>query len=118
MDGATTAAILSAVAALGAAFLTYRASSQANRINSTKVDAEAYDRAQVLWEKALAQAESQTDRLRSQVDRLSDQLATEQDVSNNLRNQVRTLQQTVTSMEQSLSALRLQIAGASTRPGS
>lgn len=124
MDVTTViAAAVGGVPAIAAAWFAYRASvhanattEESNRIASTKVDAEAYERSQVFYEKLLAEAERHLDRLRGQVDRLQDQLdrvntqlASEQDVSNTLRNQVRSLFTQVNSMEGTLIEMRRQM---------
>ncbi len=128
MDTSILVALVAGVPSVAAALFAYRSSAQAtrakaetdaevNRIAATKVDAEAFERSQALYEKVLAAAEkevgrlqSQVDRLHDQLDRVNDQLAREQDVSNTLRNHVRTLQAQVTTMEQTLTALRIQIS--------
>ena len=107
---ALTIAIIAALPGLAAAAFAYRASAQANRTADRKVDAEAYERSQAIYEKTLSQADQQIDRLRQQVERLNEQLASEQDLSNSLRNQVRSLQTSVATLETTLTNLRSQLA--------
>lgn len=128
MDPTTiVAAAVGGAPALVAAWFAYRASARANeqaaaqaeetnRIAATKVDAEAYERSQLFYEKLLGEADKHLERLRTQVDRLQDQLdrvntqlANEQDVSNTLRNQVRILTTQVGSMEATVQILRVQM---------
>jgi len=113
---AILAAVFGGVPAVVAAIFAYRSSAQANAVSVKKVDAEAYERSQQFYEKLIAEADKQMERLRLQVDRLNDQvdrvnsqLAQEQDVSNALRNHVRTLTAQVGSMEMTLAELRVQI---------
>ncbi len=127
MDTNVIIAVIAGIPSLAAAAFAYRSSvsatrakstsdSEVNRLASTKVDAEAFERSQVIYEKAMLAAEKevgrlqgQVDRLNDQLDRLNDQLAREQDVSNTLRNHVRTLQSQVSSMEVTVSSLRHQV---------
>lgn len=118
MDPAITIALVAGVPSVVAAAFAYRSSARANKISETKVDAEAYDRSQLFYEKLLAEAEKHLERLRSQVERLNDQLdrvnnqlAQEQDTSNALRNHVRTLQLQVNSLEATVNELRIQLNG-------
>jgi peptidoglycan hydrolase CwlO-like protein len=117
LDSTVIIGFISMVGAMFSAYLAYRASSQANRTQDKKVDAEAFDRSQVFYEKLLAEADKAVERLRVQIERLQDQLdrvntqlSQEQDVSSLLRTHVRALQQQVNSMESTLGMLRTQLA--------
>lgn len=124
IDSSTiTAALSGGVPAILAAYFAYRSSmraaastEEANRLASTKVDAEAYERSQRFYESLVAEAEKHIDRLRLQIDKLNEQVdrllaqvATEQDVSNVLRNQVRALTTQIGNMETTLNELRIGI---------
>lgn len=120
-------AMVAGIPSIAAAFFAYRTSAKAtaakekadedvNRLGAMKLDAEAFDRSQQFYDKVIAAAEKEVDRLQGQIDRLhtqlervNDQLAREQDVSNTLRNHLRTVQQQVTTMEQTVNVLRSQI---------
>ena len=106
MDGATIPAIVAGVAAVVAAFLTYRASSQTNRISATKVDSEAYDRAQVIWDKALEHSDREISKLREYVERLEAQLRKSDENNAALRQTVAQLRETVARMERHNHLLR------------
>ena len=130
MDTTLLAGVLTGIPSLAAAAFAYRSSvaatraksdsdAEVNRLASTKIDAEAYERSQAIYEKAMTAAEKevnrlqgQVDRLQSQLERVNDQLAREQDVSNTLRNHVRTLQTQVQAMEQTVTSLRTQFSPA------
>lgn len=119
MDIATSAAVVSGLVAVVGAVLTYRASAQANKISDKKVDAEAYDRAQGLYEKTLAQAERQLDQaekqigqLRETVNRLEVQVRDERDVSDRLRVEVSKLRRIVDTMERHMARMRAQMRAA------
>ncbi len=111
-------ALVSLFGSVAAAYLSYRASSHANAVSAKKVDAEAFDRAAALYDKALQAAERETERMRSQVDRINQQLAQEQDVSNLLRNQIRALQGQVDSLEGIVAQLRRSLHEAGARKAS
>lgn len=109
-------AVIAAIFAYKSSIRANAVTAETNRLASTKVDAEAYERSQKFYESLLAEAEkhlerlrTQTDRLNDQVDRLNAQLANEQDVSNVLRNQVRGLTTQIGSMEVTLNELRIQV---------
>ncbi len=123
MDSTILIAGIGLSGSLAAGYLSYKASSQANkatqdanRINEKKVDAEAYARSQGFYEKLLSEADRHLDRLRTQVEALSeqltrvtDQLGDEQQVSDSLRNQLRDLQIQVASMESALITMRVDL---------
>lgn len=113
MDTPTLAAVIAGIVAIISAALTYRASSQANRVNSTKVDAEAYDRAQNIYKSGLAEYERQMGLMREQVDRLERQVQEEREVTEKLRRYVRELRETIARMERHIAVMRrkLQAAG-------
>jgi predicted RNase H-like nuclease (RuvC/YqgF family) len=106
MGTGNVAAIVAGIAAIIGAILTYRAGSQANRISATKVDSEAYDRAQVIWEKALTHSDREIDQLRKYVERLEEQLFRERESSDELRRVVARLKDTVARMERHNAHLR------------
>lgn len=124
MDNTILAAAIGGIPAILAALFAYRSSTRAaritddaNRLASTKVDADAYERSQRFYESLLHEAEKHIDRLRSQieilngqVDRLNSQLVTERDVSNSLRNQVKALTTQVSSMDATLKELRAELS--------
>jgi chromosome segregation ATPase len=120
MDKTIIIAAIGLVGSMLAGFLSYKASSaankataDANRINEKKVDAEAYVRSQGFYEKLLQEADRHLDRLRKQVEELSEQLTrvsqllnSEQTMSDALRGQVRQLQQKLTQMETTLNSMQ------------
>lgn len=126
MDTTIAAAFIAGVSSIVAAVFAYRASGQANRytseaaaevnrIASTKVDGEAYERSQQFYEKLLVAAEKEVSRLQQQVDRLREELdrvnfsmAAEVTVSDTLRSQVRELQQQVSVLSRSHGVVDLQ----------
>lgn len=125
MDATTiTAVAIGGIPAIVAAFFAYRASlraarvtEEANRIASTKVDAEAYERSQKFYESLTTEAEKHIDRLRGQIDRLNDQvdrlntqLATEKEISRAAREQVRALTSQINLMERTVNDLRQELA--------
>lgn len=103
LNPAVIAAVIAALAALGGAWLTYRASSRANKTNDRKVDLDEFKEAQAWYKERLAEADRHLERIRAQLDRVNDQLAREQDVSNALRNELRSLQGQVDLLERTLS---------------
>lgn len=117
MDASIITAGIAAVAAVAGAGFAYRASAQANRITDKKVDAEAFERSRQIYEKALADADKQLDRLRAQQDRMVDQLtkvneqlAKEQDLSSTLRAQIRALEIQMETMQEIVATLRAQLS--------
>lgn len=119
MKPETFAAFGAALVALVAAVLTFRSSTQANRISDKKVDAEAYDRGKALYEGALNLAERQLAQLREQVDRISTELDKERLVSGLLRMQMAELQETIARMERQIASMRarMQAHGIDEGPG-
>lgn len=109
MDPAVLAAIGAAGAAVVGAYLTYRSARQANTINSRKVDLEAFERSQTIYEKTIARLEAQGDRLVEQVEKVNNRLAVEQDISNTLRDQLRTLRTQVDDLNVTVNTLRTQL---------
>lgn len=112
MDIPTVTAIGAIVVAVVSAILTYRSSSQANRTAEQKVDAEAYDRAQGIWERALDQSDKQIERLRQQVERLERQVQAQAELETLLRDQIRELKATVSRMERQNAQLRTMLRSA------
>lgn len=99
-------AVIAGVPAIASALFAFRASSQANKVGEKKVDAEAFERSQTIYDKIVDRLQSQVDQLQGQLSRTGVQLASEQDVSFTLRNQVRTLQQQVESLSRTVADLR------------
>lgn len=106
MGTGNVAAIVAGIAAIIGAILTYRASSQSNRISATKVDNEAYDRAQVIWDKALAHSDREIGKLREYVERLETELRRSGEANEQLRQTVSALKETVARMERQNALLR------------
>lgn len=106
MGTANIAAVIGGVAAVIAAFLTYRSSSQANRISAAKVDSEAYDRAQAIWERALTHSEREIETLRKHVERLEAQLQNERELRAALRAELEAMKETLARMERQNRLLR------------
>lgn len=127
MDNPLIIAIVGLVGAMFSAYLSYRASTsanraadEANRVAEKKVDAEAYERSQGFYEKMLQEADKHLDRLRQQVELLSAQLErvvnelnSEQVTSLSLRKRVHELQIQVSTMELTVYELRRQLNGSS-----
>ncbi|MEV4096982.1 hypothetical protein [Streptosporangium saharense] len=105
-------AIVACVGALGSAAFTASASRRAARVEDSKVDAAAYDRAKQIYESALQTLEEQLTRLRERMAELNDQLAREQDTSAAMRTQVRDLREQVDLLEDTVADLRLQLSKA------
>lgn len=109
MDTATITAVAAAVVAIVSGALTYRASAQANRISAVKVDAEAYDRAQKIYQGGLEESERQVAALRAQIERLEIQMSREREISERYRQQIRGLKNTVTRMERHIAIMRAKL---------
>lgn len=112
MNASAVSAVIAAIAAISGAFLSYRAASGANRINSRKVDQEAYERAQAITDKVIDRLQGQADRLALQMETVNNRLAQEMDVSNVLRDQVRTLRAQVDDLTITVANLRAERATA------
>lgn len=108
-DPSVLVAIVAGVAAIVGAIFSYRASTRATSIESSKVDAAAFERAKSIYEGSLRELERQLERMREQFDRVNAQLATEQDTSSALRSQLRTLRSHVEELERTVNDLRLQL---------
>lgn len=101
MDTSIVVSIVAAIAAFGAAVLTYRSTAQANASNQRKVDLEEHRDAIERLRKIIEEQDRHVERVRVQLDRVQDQLAREQDVSNALRSTVRHLQEQVDELTRS-----------------
>ena len=108
-DPSVLVAIVAGIAAVIGAWFSYRASTRATSIETSKVDAAAYERAKTIYEGSLRELERQLERMREQMDRVNQQLYTEQDTSNALRSQLRTLRGHVEELERTVNDLRLQL---------
>lgn len=93
-----------------------RATVQMNRSNEKKVDAEVFERTQGLYDRAVAAARQEIDRLQAQqerfvaqLDRMTVELWAERETSGKLRGQVAQLQGQVATFEYTIAALRRQI---------
>jgi chromosome segregation ATPase len=116
--------VIAAIGLIGSLSAGYRATTDANRVNEKKVDAEAYARSQGFYEKLLTEADKHLDRLRNQVTTVSEQLARvteqlgeEQEVSDHLRTQLRGLQEKVVTMETALITMRVDLSAIDVRAG-
>jgi predicted RNase H-like nuclease (RuvC/YqgF family) len=85
--------------------------------DKAKVEAQAYERARISYQKIVADLEHQVeryqktmDRLQAQVDRVMDQLAKEQDVSNTLRLRIAQMQDQIAAMQREIDASKATIA--------
>lgn len=99
---------LSLVGGLGGALLAFRASSQANKISNKKIDAEAYERSQSFYEKSLAQAEKDIERVRAQAEKDIERVRAqaERDIER-LRTQVDRLQDQLTRVTAQLGQMSM-----------
>lgn len=114
-DPSVLVAIVAGIAAVVGALFSFRASTRATSLESSKVDAAAYERAKSIYEGSLRELERQLERMREQMDRVNTQLATEQDTSSALRTQLRTLRSHVEELERTVTDLRLQLTLAGIR---
>lgn len=89
-----------------------QAAERSAQIERSKVDAEAFARAKLIYEGALEQLERQLERIQTQFDRLNEQLGRELDTSSVLRSQVNHLQQQVALLERTVADLRRQLVRA------
>lgn len=80
------------------------------RVEQSKVDADAYNRAKAIYESALDTVEEQLERVRAQLDRVTHELAQEQDTSASLRAEVRVLRTTVATLERTIADSRVQMS--------
>lgn len=116
MSAASLASFGAVIVACLSAFLTYRATSQANRTAAdelaNKVDKEAYDRAQNIWERALNQSDKEVEKLRAQIQRLEDQVRAKEELELLLREQLRELKATVARMERQNARMRVMLRAA------
>lgn len=103
-------AVLACVGALGSAAFSARSASRSTAVESSKVDAAAYERAKEIYESALETLEEQLERVRLRLDEVTGQLTREQDTSIAMRAQVRALQQQVAELERTVADLRLQLS--------
>jgi len=88
---------------------TERIASRNAKLERSKVDAEAYNRAREIYEAALHQLERQLERIQEQFEVLSTQLAHEQDTSRTLRLQVDELRAQITVFEHTVGELRARL---------
>ena len=109
-------ASISSLAAIAGGYFSFRASSQANRTAARKVDLEAFERSQTIYEKTIDRLQGQTDRLGAQVDAVNSRLAQEMDVSNALRDQIRTLRGQVDDLNATVANLRAEVGRPAPRP--
>lgn len=89
---------------------TYKTSRATTRVEESKVDAAAYDRAKQIYESALKLLEEQLEKVRAQLDTVTTQLAQEQDASAAMKLKIRALEEQVATFERTVSDLRLQLA--------
>lgn len=113
MDPSMVVAMIAGTVAILSGLLTYRASSQATNVDRRRVDAEAYERAKVIYEGGFALSEQQIKALRDHVERLEAQIKREREVSDELRRQIQGLRDTVARMENHMSLMKthMQAAG-------
>ena len=107
---AVVIAIVSAIGAMTAAVLTYKASKNATEVEGRKVDLSTYEQAVQFYDKQLERVNSQVDRLNVQLDRVTSQLESEQVVSHSLREKIRILQGTVDTLTSTITDLRNHLA--------
>lgn len=108
-DPTVIVSVVAGIAAIIGSIFSFKASTRATAIESSKVDAEAYTRAKTIYQDALDEMEKQLERMRTQMDRVNAQLASEQDASNAMRTQIRTLRTHVEDLERTVADLRLQL---------
>lgn len=113
---ASIPAIVAALAAIVAAYLTFRSSSKANATNDRKVDLEEHREAVDRLKKIIEEQDKHVDRVRTQLDRVQDQLAKEQDVSSALRQSLYNLQDQVNELMRSRARLEDMLAAGGIRP--
>lgn len=116
MDPTVGAALAAAAAAIVGAAFTYRSAKSANRIDARKVDLEAFERSQVIYEKTIDRLQAQADRLSAQVEAVNNRLAQEQDTTNVLRDQIRTLRVQVDDLNSTVHTLRTQLVPRPSNP--
>ncbi|MEV5557222.1 hypothetical protein AB0L44_26500 [Nonomuraea wenchangensis] len=119
------------VVPLGVAYLAFKSATDANRktqqtallqaerqaeLERSKVDAEAFTRAKIIYEDALSQMERQMERVQSQATRLGTDLLAEQSSSTAMREHIRRLQAQIRALERTVVALRTQLVGAGLSP--
>jgi len=109
-------AIVACVGAVVSAAFTASASRRSARVEASKVDAAAYDRAKLIYESALQTLEEQSVKLRERMAELNQQLAQELDTSAVMRQQIRDLRVQVDLLEETVADLRLQLSKADMRP--
>ncbi|MBO4272373.1 hypothetical protein [Microbispora triticiradicis] len=105
-------AAIACVGSLGAAGFSARSANRSTKVEESKVDAEAYQRAKAVYESALDTMEEQLKQVRERLDVVTNQLTQEQDASIALRRQVRDLQTQLAAMEQTVADLRIQLSKA------
>ncbi|WP_436759316.1 hypothetical protein [Streptosporangium sp. V21-05] len=120
MTGEIWIAVVACIGALGSAAFTAAASRRTARVTeaveTSKVDAAAFDRARAIYESALQTLEEQSLKLRERMGELNQQLAHEQDASAEMRQQIRDLRAQVDLLEETVADLRLQLSKADIRP--
>ncbi|MEU6723492.1 hypothetical protein ABZ917_07255 [Nonomuraea wenchangensis] len=119
------------VVPLGVAYLAFKSATDANRktqqtalmqaerqaeLERSKVDAEAFTRAKIIYEDALSQMERQMERVQSQATRLGTDLLAEQSSSTAMREHIRRLQAQIRALERTVVALRTQLVAAGLTP--
>ncbi|QYC37795.1 hypothetical protein Nocox_00795 [Nonomuraea coxensis DSM 45129] len=120
-----------AVVPLGVAYLAFKSATDANRktqqtalmqaerqaeLERSKVDAEAFTRAKIIYEDALSQMERQMERVQSQATQLGGDLLAEQSSSTAMREHIRRLQAQIRALERTVVALRTQLVAAGLSP--
>lgn len=105
-DTSTIAGIISGVTALAAALLAYRSSKAANDLSSRKVDQEAFDRSQAMYERLLDRMQAQLDRVNDDLDTATKELAEKRASELAMLAQMGALKRRVGELEQTLASIR------------
>lgn len=103
-------ALVACAGALGSALFSARSANRSTAVESSKVDAAAYERAKAIYESALKLLEEQLHSVRTRLDQVTGQLTQEQDTSMLMRAQIRAFQMQVAELERTVADLRLQMS--------
>ncbi len=111
MNAATWASLGAVVAAIFASVVSFISARRSHKLEATKVDVAAYDRAKEFTDGLIEALRTEVERLNQQVDRMRRDLEAEEQENQLLRNQVNELSKTANRLRYEISVLQTRLRG-------
>lgn len=111
MNAATWASLGAVIAAIFASIVSFIAARRSHKLETTKVDLAAYDRAKEFTDGLIEALRKEVERLNQQVDRMRKEIEQEEQENQLLRQQVNELSKTANNLRYEISVLQTRLRG-------